>query len=129
MIGYDGDTIYRVYLENHRKIIWIKDVRIFEDDENKLSIDLSDYSEGTPTFQGFLLIDNDDKQLEADLHLTRVGQNAVDAEANQSSPSRNKRRKVNEGEPIPSKVITPISRDRKIVDNESRESAINISRG
>ena len=71
LVGYDGHTIYRVHLKRQKKVIRVKDLRIFEDYESKPSTDLPDYSEGTPTFQGFLLADNDDEQLE-DLHSTRT---------------------------------------------------------
>ena len=39
----------------------MKDLRIFEDYETKKSTELSDYSKDLPTFQGFLLEDNDNK--------------------------------------------------------------------
>ena len=35
---------------------WVNDLRIFDDYESKFSTELPDYSEGTPTFQGFLLV-------------------------------------------------------------------------
>ncbi|MCJ1346413.1 hypothetical protein MMC31_004629, partial [Peltigera leucophlebia] len=79
LVGYDGHTIYQVYLKDQMKVIWVKDLCIFQDYESKFSTELPDYSEGTPTFQGFLLADNNDEQLE-DLHLTRAGQKAKDAE-------------------------------------------------
>lgn len=121
LVGYNGHTIYQVYLKNQKKVIWVKDLCIFEDYENKLSNKLPDYSEDTPTFQDFFLVDDDDEQLEADLHLSCIGQKAKDVEkANQSLPSHNMGRKVNDIELIPSKVITSTIKIRKIVDAEFR---------
>ena len=109
-MGYDGHTIDRIYLKDQKKVIWVKDLHIFEDYESKFSTKLPDYSESTPTFQEFLLADNDNEQLE-DLYSTRAGRKAKNAEiANQSSPPRNKGQKVNDAEPIPSIVTTPTSR-------------------
>lgn len=89
-MGYDGHTIYRVYLKDQKKVIWVKNLRIFEDYESRISTELPDYSEGTPTFQGFLLVDNDNKQLE-DLHSTHAGRKAKGVEkANQSLSPHNK---------------------------------------
>lgn len=61
LVGFDGLTIYRVYIEQQAKVIRIKDLRIFEDYEPKDSTDLPTYEE-TPTFQGFPADDNDDKE-------------------------------------------------------------------
>ena len=72
LVGYDGHTIYQVHLKDQKKFIWMKDLCIFEDYKSKFSTELPDYSKDTPTFQGFLLADNDDEQLE-DLLLTYVG--------------------------------------------------------
>ena len=129
LVGYDGHTIYRVYLKDQKKVIQVKNLRIFKDYKSKFSTELPDYSKGTPKFQGFLLADNDNEQLE-DLHLTRAGQKAKDAEiANQSPPPGNKGRKVNDAEPIPSIVSTPTSRNRKVEDAKSRaEDAIKKTR-
>lgn len=35
LVGYDGGTIYRVYLHNEAKLIYIKDLRIFENTDEK----------------------------------------------------------------------------------------------
>lgn len=82
LVGYDGYTIYRIYLKDQRKVIWIKNFQIFQDYKNKFSTKLPDYSKDTLTFQGFLLADNDNKQLEANLYSTHIGQKVVDVEAN-----------------------------------------------
>lgn len=120
LVGYDGHTIYRVHLKDQKKVIRLKDLCIFEDYESKTSTKLLDYSEGIPTFQGFLLADNDDEKLENDLHSPRAGRNAPDAEkAKQSTPSRNRSRKFNDAEPIPS-IFNPSSRGRKVDDAEFR---------
>ncbi len=62
LVGYNGHIIYRVYLKDQKKVIRVKDLRIFEDYATKSSTGLPDYSESNPTFQGFLLADNDNKQ-------------------------------------------------------------------
>ncbi len=62
LVGYDGHTIYRVYLKEQNKVIRVKDLRIIEEYESKVTTDLPDYENGTPMFQGFLLKDNDDKE-------------------------------------------------------------------
>lgn len=59
LVGLDGHTIYRVYIEEQAKVIRIKDLRIFEDYEPKEATDLPTY-EKTPTFRGFPAGDNDD---------------------------------------------------------------------
>lgn len=61
LVGFDGHTIYRVYIEQQAKVIRIKDLRIFEDYEPKDSTGLPTYEE-TPTFQGFPADDDDDKE-------------------------------------------------------------------
>lgn len=118
----------------------MKDLRIFEDYASKGSTELPDYSEGTPTFQGFLLADNDDEKEGKDMHLTHAsGQKVLDVErakqpplgeethstrasdrkvldaekAKQSSPPRKRSRKVNDAEAILSKVATS-SRGKKV---------------
>ena len=94
----------------------MKDLRIFKNYKSKFSIKLPDYSESTPTFQEFLLADNDNEQLE-DLHLTCTGQKAKDVEIiNQFSLPRNKGRKINDTEPISSIVTTSTSRGQKVED-------------
>lgn len=90
LVRYDGHTIYRMYCKDQRKVIRVKDLRIFEDYKNKLSTELLDYSKNTPIFQGFLFADDNNKPLETDLDLNRVSQKAIDVKANQFSPSRNK---------------------------------------
>ena len=79
LVGYNGYTIYQVHFKDQKKVIWVKNLHIFEDYKSKFSTKLPDYSKGTSTFQGFLLADNDNEQLE-DLHSTHTGQKAKDAE-------------------------------------------------
>lgn len=62
LVGYDGHTIYRMYIKDQNKVIQVKDLRIFEDFETKPSTDLSDYQD-KPTFKGFLLA-NGEKDFE-----------------------------------------------------------------
>lgn len=63
LVGFDGHTIYRVHIEEQNRVIRVKDLCIFEDTENKENTSLPSY-ENEPTFQGFLLEDNDDKDKE-----------------------------------------------------------------
>lgn len=80
-MGYNGHTICRVYLKDQKKVIWEKDLHIFEDYGSKSSTKLPDYNEGTPTFQGFLFTDNDDEQIEEGMYLTHTSdQKVLDAE-------------------------------------------------
>lgn len=60
LVGFDGHTIYRVYLEEHSKVIRIKDLRIYEDHIPKDFTNLPTY-EKTSTFQGFPADDNNDE--------------------------------------------------------------------
>ena len=120
LVEYDGHTIYRVHLKDQKKVILVKDLQIFQDYENKLSTELLDYSKDTPIFQDFFLADNNDEHLKANLNSIRTSQNAADAETNQFPLFCNKSRKVNEAQPILSKVIPTTSRGQKVVDAESR---------
>lgn len=43
LVGYDGHTIYRVFIREQNKVIRIKDLRIFEDYETKANATLPDY--------------------------------------------------------------------------------------
>ncbi len=62
LVGYDGHTIYRVYIKSQKKVILVKNILIFEDYKTKTTTEVSDYDEGTPTFQGFLFEDNDEEE-------------------------------------------------------------------
>ena len=59
LVGYDGHTIHRVHIKDHKKVIRVKDLRIFEDFETKPFINLPDYK-NKPPFEGFLLVDGED---------------------------------------------------------------------
>lgn len=69
LVGYDGHTIYRVYIKEQNKVIRIKDLRIFEDYETKVDTSLPDY-QFTPTFQGLSLEDNNEDNLSGALPST-----------------------------------------------------------
>lgn len=58
IVGFDGHTIYRVYVKEQKREIRVKDLRISEDIEIKGNIALPDYEGGKSTFQDFLLDDN-----------------------------------------------------------------------
>lgn len=61
LVGFDGHTIYRVHIEEQNRVIRVKDLRIFNDTEIKENTLFPSY-ENEPTFQGFFLEDNDDKE-------------------------------------------------------------------
>lgn len=63
LIGYNRYTIYKIYIKEQNKVIWIKDFCIFEDYKTKKFIKLSYYFNELPTFQDFYYKDND-KELE-----------------------------------------------------------------
>ncbi len=81
LIGYDDHTIYRIYLKDQKKVIRVKDLRIFEDYATKSSTRLLDYSKGNPTFQSFLLAANDDEQDKGGMHSAHAsGREVLDVE-------------------------------------------------
>lgn len=63
LVGFDSYTIYRVHIKEQNQVIRVKDLCIFKDTETKENILLPSYKD-KPTFQGFFLEDNDDKDLE-----------------------------------------------------------------
>ena len=118
LMGYDGHTIYWVYLKDQKKVIWVKDLRIFEDYKSKLSTEFLDYNKDTPIFQGFLLANNNNKQLK-DLLLTCISQKTKVVEiTNQSLPPCKKGQKIKDIEPIPSIITIPTSKSQKVEDVE-----------
>ena len=64
LLGYDGHTIYWVYIKNQNKIIRVKDLCILEDYKTKMSIELPNYNDDRPTFYSFFSKDNDEKRSE-----------------------------------------------------------------
>lgn len=60
LVGFDGHTIYHVYLEEQLKVIRIKNLWIYKDHIPKDFTNLPIY-EKTSTFQGFQADDNDDE--------------------------------------------------------------------
>lgn len=54
-VGYDGHTIYKVFIWSQDKIVQVKDPWIFEDTSEKAITSLFDF-QGKPTFKGFLAI-------------------------------------------------------------------------
>ena len=64
-MDYNRHTIYRVYIREQEKMIQVKDLQIFEDYKAKKSTKLLDYFSNMPTFQGFLLKDDDEKKSES----------------------------------------------------------------
>lgn len=53
LVRYNRHTIYRVFIREQDKVIWVKDLQIFEDTSEKTSTSLPEF-EGKPTFEGFL---------------------------------------------------------------------------
>lgn len=58
LVRYDGHTIYKVFIYKQDKVIRVKDLQIFEDTSEKISISLPNF-EGKPTFEGFLATNRD----------------------------------------------------------------------
>lgn len=50
LIGYDGHTIYRVFIREQDKVIRVKDLQIFEDTSKKVSTDSSTRLRGKANF-------------------------------------------------------------------------------
>lgn len=65
LVGYNSHTIYGIHIKEQNEVIWVKDLRIFEDYKSKIATKLPDYNNGIPTFQGFLLGDNDEDKKES----------------------------------------------------------------
>lgn len=61
LIGYDRYTIYKVHIKKQNKVIWVKNLCIFEDYKTKKFTKLPDYSNNPLIFQGFHY-DADDNQ-------------------------------------------------------------------
>lgn len=58
LVGYNGYIIYQVFIQSQDKVIWVKDLCIFEDTSQKTSTSLPNFS-GKPTFEGFLATDKE----------------------------------------------------------------------
>lgn len=70
LVGYNGHTIYRVYIKDQEKVIWVNYLCTFENYGNKSSTKLYYYNKGTLIFQGFLFTNNDNEQIENVMYLT-----------------------------------------------------------
>lgn len=64
LVGYDGHTIYRVYIKEQNKVIWVKNLYIFKNYKAKKSIKISDYFNNLLTFQDFYYNNDDNNKLE-----------------------------------------------------------------
>lgn len=62
LVGYNRHTIYKIYIKEQQKVIWVKNLQIFKNYKAKKSTKLSDYSDDMPTFQRFLLENNNKKE-------------------------------------------------------------------
>ena len=97
LVGFDGCTIYRVYIKNQNKVIRVKDLQIFEDYGTKKSTELPDYSESLSTFQCFFYTDEEE---ERKLPVPQAGRKVKNArEKEQSSSESRKSWKVTENPP------------------------------
>ena len=77
LVGFDGHTIYKVYIKDQNRVIRIKNLRIFEDYKSKGSTKLPDYFESLSTFQRFFHTDNEDEEQE--LPIPQASQKAKNA--------------------------------------------------
>lgn len=71
LIGYDGHTIYYVYIKDQKKIIKIKDFYIFNNFKIKVSIELFDYNNEL-IFQG-IFYKNNNKRLKELSNIYAIG--------------------------------------------------------
>lgn len=79
LVDFDSHTIYCVNIEEQKWVIRVKNLRIFEDTETKQYTVLPSYKDGKPTFQGFLLDINDEKET------SNAPNNSITAKPNISS--------------------------------------------
>lgn len=75
-VGYNGYTIYRVFIREQDKVIRIKNLQIFEDTTEKASTALPDF-EGKPTFEGFFVTDQEGNSSESDDNATTNNSNEL----------------------------------------------------
>ena len=50
LVVYNGHTIYQVYIKDQKKVIWVKNLWIFEDYKVKVLTKLSNYNKDKPMF-------------------------------------------------------------------------------
>ncbi len=129
LVVYNGHTIYRVHIKEQNKVIRVKDFWIFENYESKVATDLPDYENGTPTFQEFLLEDNDNKK--GSLQSCKSGkvseeQSCEGQKVSEEQPREDRKvkteemqpitrgtgRKVRNAEPIPSTITSTNHKSR-----------------
>lgn len=65
LIKYDGHIIYRVFIREQDKVIWVKNLQIFEDISKKASTILFDFKEKS-TFKDFFVTDQKSNSLKSD---------------------------------------------------------------
>lgn len=75
----------------------MKDLYIFENYETKATIELSDYDNGTPTFQGFLFKDNEKEKTGSPS--TCKDQKVINVKRKKPAPIAHAGRKVDDAEP------------------------------
>lgn len=61
-MGFNNHIIYQVHIKDQNKVIWVKDLRIFEDYKTKALTEFPDYNEDKPPFQDFLSKENDEEE-------------------------------------------------------------------
>lgn len=132
LVGYDGDTIYRVFIREQNKVIRVKDLRIFEDYETKTFTALPDYN-GRPTFEGFL-IGNEEKSEGEKPQLqtasSRASRKVETKNAMKAASFRASQRAETENAEEPTTQMSKESRvalsqsGRKVDDNEAKEPTV-----
>ncbi len=107
LVGYNCHTIYPVHIKEQNKVIRVKDLWIFEDYESKVATDLPDYENGTPTFQGFLLEDNNDKEESLQSREDRKVSEEQSREGRKVS-----KKKPREGQKVNIEEMQPLTREK-----------------
>lgn len=96
LVDYNGHTLYRVHIKSQKKVIWVKNLRIFKDDKTKATTELPDYNNDIPTFQRFLFEDNNEE--ETGSPSTCKDRKVINAEGNEPAPITCIGRKVDDTE-------------------------------
>ncbi len=96
LVDYNGHTLYRVHIKSQKKVIRVKNLCIFEDYETKATTELPAYNNDIPTFQRFLLEDNNEE--ETGSPSTCKDRKVINAEGNEPAPIARIGQKVDDTE-------------------------------
>lgn len=88
LVGFNGHTIYCVYIKEQKQVIRVKDLRIFEDTEIKQHTVLLNYKDGKPAFQGFLLANNDEKETSNTLNNSAITKPNISTDTGKPTASK-----------------------------------------